>query len=114
MYTLLVILLAEDIDIRRPKSEGRDPNVGHNAPAKITSVSHARFALAAQWEGGEGAAATHASVPTAVPMSRKSVRLKEADVVIPAGNEVGHFLVPSAARAQQLPPACCSFGRNFW
>ncbi len=56
---------------------------------------------------------TRASVPTAVPISRKSVRLKEAEVVMPAGKEVGHFLEPSGALAQQLPETDSFAGRKF-
>ena len=53
---------------------------------------------------------TRASVPTAVPISRKSVRLNDIDVVIPAGNDVGHFAEPSGALAQQEPETLSFLG----
>ena len=57
---------------------------------------------------------TRASVPTAVPISRKSVRLNDIDVVIPAGNDVGHFAEPSGALAQQEPETLSFLGSHCW
>ena len=46
---------------------------------------------------------TRASVPIADPIWRNSVRLNEAELVMAAGNDVGHFDTPSRPTAQHLP-----------
>jgi hypothetical protein len=51
--------------------------------------------------------ATRASSPTAVPMSLTSVRLRLVLVVMPAGKDVGHFVLPSLSTAQHAPGPPC-------
>ena len=58
--------------------------------------------------------ATRASVPTALPMARKSVLLNDVDVVMPAGNEVGHLTSPLASRKQHLGAPAPLLLLNFW
>ena len=45
---------------------------------------------------------TRASVPTAVPIARKSVLLKEVELVMPAGKLVGHLGSPLLSTAQHF------------